>query len=140
MDVSGTALVMFLGAVADVTVVVVVDTWAAAERIEGDIAPVVVLDFAWKVGLLRARKAEKKLAKKGRWVGIIVSIEDVGRQCSVDGLRKLERRLYVVLVVNMYCVFLPNLSQSRIRLPPSLYAIKSYLPTLLHGCHCTRQV
>lgn len=80
MDVSGTALVViFLGAVADVTVVVVVDTWAAAERIEGDIAPVVVLDFAWKVGLLRARKAEKKLAKKGRWVGIIVSIEDVGR-------------------------------------------------------------
>lgn len=67
MEVSGTTLVvMFLGALAEVTVVVVVDTWAEAERIEGEIAPVVVLDFAWKVGLLRARKAEKKLAKKGR--------------------------------------------------------------------------
>jgi hypothetical protein len=66
-DESGTDLVViFLGALADVIVVVAVDMWAEAERIEGVIAPVVVLDFAWKVGLLRARKAEKKLAKKGR--------------------------------------------------------------------------
>ena len=71
-DVSGIVLVViFLAALPVVTVVVVVDTWAEAERIEGEIAPVVVLDFAWKVGLLRARKAEKKLAKKGRWVGMM---------------------------------------------------------------------
>lgn len=62
---------MFLGAFADVTVVVVVETWAEAESMDGDMAPVVVLDFAWKVGLLRARKAEKKLAKNGRCVGML---------------------------------------------------------------------
>lgn len=48
----------------DVTVVVVIETCAVAESVEGEIAPV-VLDLAWKVGLLRARKAEKKFAKNG---------------------------------------------------------------------------
>lgn len=31
-----------------------------------------VLDFAWKVGFVRARNAEKKLAKKGLCVGAIL--------------------------------------------------------------------
>lgn len=66
-DASGAVLVvMFLGVDADVAVVVVVDTWAEVARMDGEMAPVVVLDLAWNVGLLRARKAEKKLAKKGR--------------------------------------------------------------------------
>jgi len=51
-------------ALEDVTVVVVIETCAVAESVEGEMAPV-VLDLAWKVGLLRARKAEKKFAKNG---------------------------------------------------------------------------
>ena len=44
----------------------VVENCAEAVMAEGDIAPVVVLDFAWKgPGVLLARKAEKKLAKNG---------------------------------------------------------------------------
>lgn len=49
---------------------------------DGAIAPVVVLDLAWNVGLLRARNAEKKLAKNGRCVGI-GAIEKPNRTANV---------------------------------------------------------
>lgn len=55
----------------DMTVVVVVETWALAARLGGDMAELAGLDFAWKVGFVRARKAEKKLVKKGLCVGAI---------------------------------------------------------------------
>jgi len=41
---------------------------AAIRVVEGDVE----LDFAWKVGEVRARKAPKKLAKKGRLVGMML--------------------------------------------------------------------
>ena len=56
------------------TVVVVIETCAFAAKLPGVIAePVEAADFAWNVGFVRARKAEKKFAKKGRCVGAILS-------------------------------------------------------------------
>jgi hypothetical protein len=56
----------------DMTVVVVVETWAFAARLPGNMTEFEVLDFAWKVGFVRARNAEKKLAKKGLCVGAML--------------------------------------------------------------------
>lgn len=52
------------GSATVVDVVWLFEMWA--EVVREVTAPVVGLDLAWKVGLVRARKAEKKLAKKGR--------------------------------------------------------------------------
>jgi hypothetical protein len=54
----------------EVTVALVVETCAAATSDPGDVASYVEL-FAWNVGFVRALKAEKKFAKKGRLVGIV---------------------------------------------------------------------
>lgn len=56
----------------DMTVVVVVETWALAAKLPGERPELAELDFAWKVGFVRARKAEKKLAKKGLCVGAML--------------------------------------------------------------------
>lgn len=57
---------MFRGTADEGAVADVVENCAEAVMAEGEIAPVVVLDFAWKgPRVLLARKAEKKLAKKG---------------------------------------------------------------------------
>lgn len=63
-----------LVAVDDVTVVFVVETGALADKAEGAIAPVVVLDLAWKVGLVRALNTEKKLAKNGLCVDMFARV------------------------------------------------------------------
>ena len=55
----------------DVTVAFVVETCAAATKDPWDTASYVEVVLAWNVGLVRARKAEKKLAKKGRLVGMM---------------------------------------------------------------------
>jgi len=67
---SPVALVVIVLAPDEVTVAVVVETCAAATSEPGDTASYV--DFAWKVGFVCALKAEKKLAKKGRLVGILL--------------------------------------------------------------------
>ena len=54
----------------EVAVAAVVDTCAVETKELGEMAED-VLDLAWKVGLDRARKAEKMFAKKGRLVGIL---------------------------------------------------------------------
>jgi len=55
---------------------------AVGDREVGE--PTVGADLAWKVGLVvvRARKAEKKFEKKGRWVGAMVA----GRARSGDNV------------------------------------------------------
>ena len=69
--VSVPAFVVIVREFEDATVVLVVETCADATRDEGETAETVELDLAWKVGLVRARNAEKKLAKNGRFVGIL---------------------------------------------------------------------
>jgi hypothetical protein len=69
-DVSDVLVVIVFGCEAVVLDEVVlgwdVDECAAVE-------PTIGADFAWNVGLVLARKAEKKLEKaKGRWVGAMV--------------------------------------------------------------------
>ena len=44
-------------------------------------AEFVGLDLAWKVGFVRARKAEKKLAKNGRCVGAMLGVEATAEGC-----------------------------------------------------------
>jgi hypothetical protein len=58
----------------DVALAVVVETCAVETSDVGDIAEV-GFDFAWYVGLDLALKAEKKLVKKGLFVGILVGYE-----------------------------------------------------------------
>ena len=55
----------------EVAFAAVVETWAVETKELGDIVDEVPLDLAWKVGLVRARKAEKKFVKKGRLVGML---------------------------------------------------------------------
>ena len=64
-------LVVIVLAPDEVTVAAVVETCAAATSDPGDTASYAEVDFAWKAGLVRARKEEKKLAKKGRLVGMV---------------------------------------------------------------------
>ena len=59
-----------------VALVVVVETWAVATRPVGEVAGDCELDEALKVGFEWARKAAKKLAKKGRLVGMIADADD----------------------------------------------------------------
>jgi len=55
----------------DVALAAVVDTCADETREVGEITDEAPLDLAWKVGLVLALKAEKKLAKKGLFVGMV---------------------------------------------------------------------
>jgi hypothetical protein len=61
-----------------VAFVVVVETWAVAARPVGEVAGDCELDEALNVGFEWARKAARKLAKKGRLVGMIAG--DLGRE------------------------------------------------------------
>jgi len=84
-EVSPVVFVVIVLAPAEVTVAVVVETWAEATSEPGDTASYVTLDFAWNVGFVRARNAEKKLAKKGRLVGIMSDdLADTGEEIGIE--------------------------------------------------------
>ena len=55
----------------DVALAAVVDTCADETREVGEMTDEAPLDLAWKLGLVLALKAEKKLAKKGLFVGMV---------------------------------------------------------------------
>jgi len=66
-------LLVIVRATVDVAVAVLVETWAAATSDPGEMtASYVDVVLAENVGLVRARKAEKKFAKNGRLVGMAV--------------------------------------------------------------------
>jgi len=67
------ALVVIVRGLEDVALAIVVETWAVAARALGDAAADDELD-ALKDGLERARKAAKKLAKNGLFVGMLSGV------------------------------------------------------------------
>jgi hypothetical protein len=69
LDDSEAFVFMVLGL--EVTVAAVMETCAEETKELGDMPELAPLDFAWNVGLERARKAEKRFAKNGRFVGML---------------------------------------------------------------------